>query len=456
MDLLLLSDGSAYHYVLINDLTKLVNFIRKRAPRDRNEICRNCFHTCTSNDILRRHQEICNRQDGIEITMPGPDNDRHVFKNFGARSFVPRIVYFDLESLIVPVAGPEPDNEKSNTHLIEKNQNCGYAFAAVEFGNPEVVKFELKRGPDSIEHLLLSLETLAKEVYIEKRRHYAFTRQRETRKEDTSECWICELPFAWDEEKVLDHCHYTNKFLGWVHNTCNINRKTNNFIPVVAHNLANYDLHCIIRALNKSNPHNVFSVIPSTEEKFISMTISVWIKTFYDKSGKIINVYENLRFIDSHKFMQFSLSTLVNNLPPDNFSLLENFFKAKLHSMEKIDLLKRKGFYPYSYIDSFKKFNEPRLPARTLWTNSLAGGEVSVDRSEFNHAIMVFTKFGCNSIGDYHDLYLSTDVLLLASVFEVFRPCAMKHMESIARTIIPQVTWRGMCSLKSAERIFDC
>ena len=142
---------------------------------------------------------------------------------------------------------------------------------------------------------------------------------------------------------------------------------------------------------------------------------------FYDKSGKIRNVYENLRFIDSYKFMQSSLSTLVNNLPPDNFSLLENFFKAKGHSMEKIDLLKRKGFYPYSYIDSFKKFNEPRLPTRRLWTNILAGGEVSVDRSEFNHAIMVFTKFGCNSIGDYHDLYLSTDVLLLASEIEAFR-----------------------------------
>ena len=172
-----------------------------------------------------------------------------------------------------------------------------------------MVKFELKRGPDSIEHLLLSLETLAKEFYIEKRRHYAFTGQRKTRKEDTSECWISELPFAWDEEKKIhpsagyancllhgmrNSCHYTNKFLGWAHNTCNINRKTTNFIPVVAHNLANYDLHCIIRALNKSNPHNVYSVIPSTEEKFISMTISVWIKTFYNESGKIRNVIYRL------------------------------------------------------------------------------------------------------------------------------------------------------------------
>ena len=192
-----------------------------------------------------------------------------------------------------------------------------------------MVKFELKRGPDSIQHLLLSLETLAKKVYTEKRRHYAFTGQRETRKEVTSECWICELPFAWDEEKVLDHCHYTNNILGWAHNTCNINRKTTNLIPAVAHNLANYDLHCIIRALNKSSPHNVFSVIPSTEEKFISIIKSAWIKMFYDKSGKIRNLYENMRFIDSYKFMQSSLSTLVNNLPPDNFSLLEIFSKQK-------------------------------------------------------------------------------------------------------------------------------
>ena len=51
---------------------------------------------------------------------PGPTTIDMSFKIFGARSFVPRIVYFDLESLIVPVAGPEPDNEKLNTHLIEK------------------------------------------------------------------------------------------------------------------------------------------------------------------------------------------------------------------------------------------------------------------------------------------------------------------------------------------------
>ena len=78
---------------------------------------------------------------------------------------------------------------------------------------------------------------------------------------------------------VLDHCHYTNKFLGWAHNECNVNRKTTKYIPVVAHNLSNYDLHFIIKALAKSDSENTFSVIPASEEKYISLTISVYIKT---------------------------------------------------------------------------------------------------------------------------------------------------------------------------------
>ena len=45
---------------------------------------------------------------------------------------------------------------------------------------------------------------------------------------------------------------------------------------------------------------------------------------------------------------------------------------------------------------------------------------MSVTRSEYNHSLKVSTELKCGSLGDYHDLYLTTDVLLLASVFEVF------------------------------------
>ena len=119
--------------------------------------------------------------------------------------------------------------------------------------------------------------------------------------------------------------------------------------------------------------------------------------------------------------MLASLAKLVNNLPNEKFFLLDNYFEKVGHSPEKVSMLKQKGHYPYSYLNSFKKFRETRLPPRAMWKNSLTGGDVSVSRSEYNHALKVFIELKCGSLGDYHDLYLTTDVLLLASVFKVFR-----------------------------------
>ena len=49
------------------------------------------------------------------------------------------------------------------------------------------------------------------------------------------------------------------------------------------------------------------------------------------------------------------------------------------------------------------------------------GGEVTIRETNYNHAQTVFSKFGCQNIGDYHDLYLTCDTLLLVCVFEAFR-----------------------------------
>ena len=58
VDLLLLTDGSKYHYVLISDLQKVVEYVRHKVHRFQSEICRNCFHTCASFETLKRHQEM--------------------------------------------------------------------------------------------------------------------------------------------------------------------------------------------------------------------------------------------------------------------------------------------------------------------------------------------------------------------------------------------------------------
>ena len=71
--------------------------------------------------------------------------------------------FFDLESLLLPVYGPQRDPKKSRTQTLEIHQPCGYALAVVEFGKREVLKFELKREENLMKELMASLEYLPEE-----------------------------------------------------------------------------------------------------------------------------------------------------------------------------------------------------------------------------------------------------------------------------------------------------
>ena len=208
----------------------------------------------------RRHQELCYQDEDVVIPMPKPGKDDHKFKNLTARWYVPRVVYFDLESLLLPVYGPQPDPQ----NIAHKQLNT--VNPVIEFGKNGLLKFELKRGPNTMEELISSLESLARQIYIEKMKYYTFTGVTDRDREDATNCWICENDFSDNDQVVPDHYHYTNKFPGWAYIECNINRKTTIYIPVVAHNLSNYDLYFIIKALAKSNSENTFSVISASEE----------------------------------------------------------------------------------------------------------------------------------------------------------------------------------------------
>ena len=83
------------------------------------------------------------------------------------------------------------------------------------------------------------------------------------------------------------------------------------------------------------------------------------------------------------------------------------------------ELIRRKGVYPYDYMDSFDRFDETELPSQESFFNKLFGSSCS--DTEYAHATQVWNAFGCETMGDYHDIYLQLDVLLLADVFENFR-----------------------------------
>ena len=87
-------------------------------------------------------------------------------------------------------------------------------------------------------------------------------------------------------------------------------------------------------------------------------------------------------------------------------------------NLNKFVMLLRKGVYPYEYMDSLEKFNETSLTANKDLYSELTLEDIS--DKDYEHAQKVFKEY-CTGMGDYHDLYVQTDTLLLADVFELFR-----------------------------------
>ena len=95
--------------------------------------------------------------------------------------------------------------------------------------------------------------------------------------------------------------------------------------------------------------------------------------------------------------------------------------------LNKFILLLRKGVYPYEYMDNWERFNETLLPSKESFYSNLYMEDI--DDIDYRHGNNVFKKFKLNNLGDYHDLYVQSDTLLLAAVFENFRDMCLKEYE---------------------------
>lgn len=88
--------------------------------------------------------------------------------------------------------------------------------------------------------------------------------------------------------------------------------------------------------------------------------------------------------------------------------------------------MKQKGVYPYDYMDSFDKLDETELPKQEDHFYSTLNNENITD-DKYNHAQDVWNKFNLKTMGEYHNLYLKSDILLLADVFENFRKTCLQY-----------------------------
>ena len=76
----------------------------------------------------------------------------------------------------------------------------------------------------------------------------------------------------------------------------------------------------------------------------------------------------------------------------------------------QFQLMTSKGIYMYEYIDNYNKLHEKQLPPKEAFYSSLNNSHCNDE--DYTRAITVWNTFNCNTILDYHNIYLMVDVLL--------------------------------------------
>ena len=167
---------------------------------------------------------------------------------------------------------------------------------------------------DCIRELCKKLkESAMKSIYYEKKDIKPLTQEENNRYNEQKICYICEEMFCMDKDdkdyinrkKVKDHCHYTGDFRGATHSICNLKYKVPKEITVIIHN-ATYDTHFIINQLAIEFKGEL-NCIGNNTEKYIIFSVPIKKEL---NSGKTVTY--KLKFIDSFRFMQTSLSALVD------------------------------------------------------------------------------------------------------------------------------------------------
>ena len=436
--LLLIKDGEKSHYCLVKNISALLSS-QINNHKGARYYCLNCFNSFKSPDSLDKHKEYCYNNECVKISMP-PQNTFLSFKNFRYSEKAPFVIYADFESFIKPMDSCDPDPNKSYTKKYQKHKPSGFSYYIKSLY--EDVKKSEKRTyiktkeeePDAEDVFVKWLEEDVKEIANIEPKKIIFTREDEKQFNTSSDCWICGEELGND--RVRDHCHYTGRYRGAAHNSCNLKYSKPKGVPVFFHNLTGYDSHLFIKNLGSSNPKENIECIPNNEEKYITFTKNIIVGQYTNKKGEVKDKTFKIVFKDSFKFMRSSIEALVNNLPKNSFKNI-----SKYYTPEQVELIKQKGFYPYEYMDSIEKFKEDKPPPQKAFFSKLTGRGIT-DKN-YKHVWNVWNTWNMETMKDYHELYNESDALLLADVFENFRDLCLKiyGLDPVYYFTAPGLAW---------------
>ena len=447
MELLLITKDENKHYILIKDFNTFM--FNQTKHEHRKHFCMHCLQCFSSDRVLNNHKDNCIQVNGTQaIKMPTKDNNILKFNNFHKQQPVPFVIYADFEAITEKVQGCQPDSNKSYTEVYQKHTDCGYGYKVICcYDDKHTKPIQIYRGEKAVykfmENMLEEVKYCKKVMKTFFNKPLKMTKENEEKFEKATTCHICDKKYTEKDIRVREHCHITGQYRGSAHQDCNLKLKIvpdHIKIPVIFHNLRGYDCHFIMQEIGAIVKNNTYTkkgkeikmdinAIPDNMEKYMAFMLG-----------------NHLTFIDSFQFMSSSLDKLVSNLPAEALKYTNKRFQK-----EKFNLMTRKGVNPYDYMDSFEKFNKTELPTKEEFYSILSDEHITDE--DYQHAKNVWNTFKLQSMGEYHNLYLKSDILLLADVFENFRKTCLQYykLDPCHYFTSPGLSWDAMLKMTNIK-----
>lgn len=438
LNLLYINQGTNGHYCYIKSLSRLVSK-QMTSSEHAIYICDGCLIYFKSRENLQKHQDhdcfhVCTnlpseneaKRNWFNELVPSSEIS---FNNYDRKLRLPFVVYADFEAFLNPINTCINDPSKSSTTNIQEHKVYSFGYYIKCSYDNTLSVYRTYTGENCAETFMKfikrDLENICKKNTFVKS-PLPLTVQDKVTIAQSKTCYICQNNL--NGEIFISYSHHTGAFEGVAHPSCCQKYRTPNFVPVFLHNLSNYDAHFLVHGLGFEEGN--IEIIPQNKEKYIS----------FSKQLNINNRTMKLKFLDSFKFMSSSLDKLTKNLLPEQFQELRLNFPCE----QDFKRLLRKGVYPYEHMTSLESLKSTSLPEYKDFYSSL--NDVNISKNDYQHACDVWNHFNCQNMGDYSNLYLKTDVLLLADVFENFRNVCMETygLDPAHYYTAPGLSWDAM------------
>ena len=252
IDLFFYEEDGVSHYSLIKNFTRLVKTQKTASKNGTIFICKKCFTHYTKYELLQKHILYCSNNETVSVKMP-PQNTMLGFKNYHKQLPIPFVVYADFECFTKPINTCSPNPEYSYNYNYQKHEPSGFCFYIK--GIVPVIKFEpiiytKTKDSDDISKIFVNkLAKVTNKIYNDFYRcpiPLKLTKQEQISFDKAETCHICKKELLTD--KVRDYCHFTGKYRGAAHNSCNLQCRKPMILPVIFHNLQGYDAHLFIKS----------------------------------------------------------------------------------------------------------------------------------------------------------------------------------------------------------------